>query len=114
MQRKATNKTRGPTAEEIRFGKITKDCDCIVCGSPGPSIVDHCRGSTFRNLKTLIGHWFILPLCPVCDKWHTKGSVRRFENESGNQQAVWWSIHIIKNSVVVPDDVLMAIEDLIY
>lgn len=67
MQRKPTKKSRGPNAAEKRFHAYVKESNCCWCNNPGPSIVDHVKGSTFRHNKVLIGHWFVLPNCQICD-----------------------------------------------
>lgn len=71
MQRKPTKNTRGPNAEEKRFQGWIKEQPCCWCGSESGSIVDHVKGSTFKHNKVLIGHWFVLPNCEVCDKKKT-------------------------------------------
>ena len=81
MQRKATKNTRGPNADEKRFQGWLKDQPCCWCGNDGPSIVDHCRGSTFKHNKVLIGHWFCLPQCVKCDTGKTIHG-KRLGNES--------------------------------
>ena len=67
MQRKPTRNTRGPNAEERRFQGWVKYQPCIWCGNDGGVIVDHVKGATFKNNKVLIGHFFCLPNCEVCD-----------------------------------------------
>jgi hypothetical protein len=67
MQRKPTKNTRGPNTEEKTFQGWVKRQPCIWCGSESGSVVDHVKGSTFKHNKTLIGHWFVLPNCEVCD-----------------------------------------------
>jgi hypothetical protein len=81
MQRKATKNTRGPNADEKRFQGWLKENACVWCGSEGPSIVDHCRGATFKHNKVLIGHWFCLPQCVTCDTQKTIHG-KRLGNES--------------------------------
>lgn len=72
MQRKPTKNTRGPSAAEKRFQGWVKHKPCCWCGSESGSIVDHVKGATFRHNKTLIGHWFVLPNCTVCDDKKTR------------------------------------------
>lgn len=84
MQRKATKQTRGPNAAEKRFQGWLKDHSCVWCGNPGPGIVDHAKGATFRHNKTLVGHWFCLPVCYECDKKKTVGGQRH-----GNEAQAW-------------------------
>jgi len=67
MQRKATKNTRGPNTLEKAFQGWLKERPCGYCGNPGPSIVDHARGATFKHQKTLIGHIFCTPRCERCD-----------------------------------------------
>lgn len=92
MQRKATKNTRGANAEEKRFHAYTKECPCVVCGNPAPSIVHHAMGATYRHNKVLIGHWFVLPLCQTCDDVITYGSRRKFREQFG-LQSEYWQIH---------------------
>jgi len=71
MQRKPTKNTRGPNSAEKQFQSWLKDQCCVWCGSESGSIVDHVRGATFRHNKVLIGHFFCLPNCEICDKKKT-------------------------------------------
>lgn len=89
MQRKPTKNTRGPNADEKRFQAWCKDSDCITCGAPGPSIVHHCEGATFKHNKVLIGHWFCIPLCETCDNVITRGSRKVFRDIYGPQSDYW-------------------------
>lgn len=84
MQRKATKNTRAASAEEKRFQGWLKEHNCAWCGNDGPSIVDHCRGATFKHNKTLIGHWFCLPCCVQCDTQKTIHGKRL-----GNESEMW-------------------------
>jgi hypothetical protein len=114
MQRRATKNTRGPNANEKRFMAYTKECACICCGNPGPSIVHHCEGATFKHNKVLVGHWFVIPLCQTCDDVVTHGSKNAFRDINGSQAGLWF-IHY-ENSLYAclppaPDAVLLAISD---
>ncbi len=84
MRRKPTKNTRGPNAEEKRYQAWLKEQPCAYCGAPGPCIVDHARGATFKHNKVLIGHWFCTSRCLECD---TKKTIHgdRIDNES----SVW-------------------------
>lgn len=109
MQRKPTKNTRGPNADEKRFQGWLKIQDCVWCGNPGPSIVDHARGATFKHNKVLIGHWFCLPDCITCDHEKTVGGKRQ-----GNEAQAWLSMHEAYSAETgrsAPLDVLLAIED---
>jgi len=109
MQRKPTKNTRGPNADEKRFQGWLKFQDCVWCGSPGPGIVDHARGATFKHNKVLVGHWFCLPVCVACDNEKTMGGIRQ-----GNESQAWISCHELYNLETgdfAPDDVVDAIED---
>lgn len=110
MQRKATKNTRAANAEEKRFHALTKESDCIVCGSSAPSIVHHCMGATYKHNKVLIGHWFVLPLCKSCDDVITHGSRRTFKDKFGLQSDYWYTF-VERNEVTVPNDVYSAIMD---
>lgn len=89
MQRKATKNTRGPNADEKKFQAWTKQQPCITCGCPGPSIVHHCEGATFKHNKMLIGHWFVIPVCPECDDVVTTGGRKQFREQFGLQGDLW-------------------------
>ena len=109
MQRKATKKTRGPNADEKRFQGWLKEHSCIWCGNDGPSIVDHCRGSTFRHNKVLIGHYFCLPQCVTCDTQKTIHGKRL-----GNESRKWVELQcalLLTGGASAPDDVWAAIAD---
>lgn len=84
MQRKKSKNTRLANAEEKRFHGWLKEQPCVWCGNEGPSIVDHCRGATFKHNKTLIGHWFCLPCCVPCDTQKTIHGKRL-----GNESEAW-------------------------
>lgn len=110
MQRKATKNTRGPNSDEKAYQAWLKEQPCVNCGAPGPSIVDHCEGSTFRNLKVLIGHWFCICLCPACDEIKTIGNHKRQYEEFGMTNPEMW-VKLIKNypGNPPPFDVVKAI-----
>jgi len=93
MQRKATKNTRAANAEEKAFQAWIKEQDCCGCGRSGPSIGDHCEGSTFKNNKVLVGHWFVIPLCVICDKVKTFGNHRdQFKVLGFKNSAKWCEI----------------------
>lgn len=110
MQRKTTKTTRGSNAIEKRFLSWVKDQDCCCCGETGPSIVDHAYGSTFKHNKILLGHWFLLPLCPACDEVDTQGSRKAFRVKFGSKAGLWLRL-IEKSPVQPPDEVAEAIKD---
>ncbi len=110
MQRKATKTTRGANADEKRFMAITKESDCIVCGSCGPSIVDHVFGATFKHLKVLIGHYYLLPLCEVCDKIKTIDGKAEFVKRFGPFKDLW-KRHVVNTDFSIPYEVSRSIED---
>lgn len=107
MQRRATKNTRGPDAEEKRFQGWVKEQPCCWCGSESGSIVDHVKGATFKHNKELIGHWFVLPNCEVCDKRKT------IEGKKLGDYAKKWemlqSVYIAETDSYVPVDVWRAI-----
>ena len=110
MQRKPTKNTRGPNAEEKRFMVWVKDQPCAVYDIPGPSIVQHCEGATFRHNKVLIGHWFLLPLSVKADDLVTYGNRRWFRQEHGTQSSLW--LKLIESSPFnPPQEVVEAIKD---
>lgn len=107
MQRKATKNTRGPNSDEKYFQGWLKEQDCVWCGCRGPSIVDHCRGSTFKHNKELIGHWFCLPHCVECD---TKKTIHG--KRLGNESEAWKLKHDeYEYKHYIPADVHNSIED---
>jgi len=109
MQRKPTKNTRGPNAAEKRFQGWLKEQPCVWCGMPGPSIVDHARGATFKHNKTLIGHWFCLPACVRCDHEKTVKGKRQ-----GNEVEAWYRLvmgYELETGYRCPDEVVIAILD---
>ena len=106
VQRKATKTTRGPNADEKKYQGWCKEQDCAWCGNPGPSIVDHCRGATFKHNKTLIGHQFCIPQCAICDTQKTIHGKRL-----GNESEKWLELQAEYPGPKAPDDVWLAIED---
>jgi hypothetical protein len=108
MQRKPTRQSRGPNAEEKRFQGFTKEASCIACGNTGPSFVHHCEGATFKHNKILIGHYFVLPLCQLCDDVITRGSKKAFREAFGSQSELW-AKHIESSPFEPPAEVYSAI-----
>jgi len=105
MQRKASKNTRGPNAQEKAFQGWLKEHDCAWCGCEGPSIVDHCRGATFKHKKTLIGHWFCISQCVTCDKSKTIDGKRL-----GNEAEMWEEL-VCEYEKLPPNCVSEAIMD---
>ena len=69
--------------------------------------MDHAKGATFKHNKVLIGHWFCLPVCVICDHEKTIGGKRQ-----GNESEAWLSlIEAYSDEVTPPDDVIAAIKD---
>ena len=110
MNRKPTKNTRGPNADERRFQAWCKEQPCIVTGHPGPSIVHHCEGATFKHNKVLVGHWFVIPLCKEVDDVVTLGSRKKFREIYGPQSELWEQA-IYEYSLGIPKDVYEAIID---
>ena len=111
MQRKPTKNTRGPNADEKKFQGWLKEQPCVWCGNDGPSIVDHCRGATFKNNKVLVGHWFCIPQCVECDTQKTIHGKRL-----GNESETWGHILDVYEKhvalcVVCPDNIVASISD---
>jgi hypothetical protein len=107
VQRKPTKNTRGPNAKEKRFQAFCKEHDCVWCGNPGPSIVDHVKGATKRHNKVLIGHWLVLPNCPICDHKKT------IEGQKLGNYALAWEklVEEYPNANEIPDSVIFSIAD---
>tara|TARA_R110000765_G_scaffold293584_1_gene388969 strand:+ start:27 stop:371 length:345 start_codon:yes stop_codon:yes gene_type:complete len=100
---------RGPNAAEKAFQGWLKERSCAWCGNDGPSIVDHCKGSTFGHNKVHIGHWFCVPQCVECDTEKTIHGKRQ-----GNESQAWLKMafhYSYDRGVAVPYDVEMAIKD---
>jgi len=109
MQRKPTKNTRGPNAAERRFQGWVKQQPCCWCGSESGSIVDHCRGATWKHLKTLCGHWFVIPQCLECD---TKKTIHG--KRCGNESQAWLNIieqYKLEVGEKPPIEVEIAIKD---
>ena len=115
MIRKPSKNTPGPTVDEKGFMSWTKEQPCCICGAPGPSIVDHMYGSTFRHNKVLIGMWALLPYCQEHDAVKTQGSHRAHLKEFGKSQAeIWGEVHQqfeMETKRMVPFHVVAAIMD---
>ena len=113
MQRKPTKNTRGPNNDEKQFAAWCKHRPCIVCGSFGV-VVHHAMGATYKHNKTLVGHWFLLPLCVDCDNVVTYGSRKKFRQLFGKQGHYFalahkdYSLHTGRSA---PLEVLDAIAD---
>jgi hypothetical protein len=91
MQRKPTKNTRGRNAIEKAYQGWLKEQPCAYCGAPGPSIVDHARGATFKHNKTLVGHAFCTSKCQTCDDYKTHGSHNKhFEMTGKTESDAWW------------------------
>lgn len=87
MQRKATKNTRGPSKAEKDFQAWLKEQPCCI-GGVGVTEVHHCKGSTFKHNKVLIGHWFCIPLSKDShDQYHA--STKRFRLQWGLQSDLW-------------------------
>lgn len=111
MKRKATKKsTRAQNADEKRFMLWCVEHDCIECGNYGV-IIDHGEGSAFIHNKVLIGHWYILPLCPDCDSVKTQGSHNAYRERFGRTQAEAWQELILDYPGAIPREVQLSIID---
>jgi len=111
MRRKKSNNRNGRLAnvDEKKFQRWLKEQPCVWCDNPGPSIVDHCRGSTFKHLKVLIGHFFCLPHCVECD---TKKTI--YGKRLGNEAEAWLKMDkkfSIESTCSASDDVFCSIRD---
>ena len=109
MQRKPTKNTRGPNAAEKRFQGWVKQQSCCWCGSESGSIVDHVKGATFRHNKTLIGHWFVLPNCAICDDKKTREGKKL--GDYSKQWAILSGRYIYEKCEDIPDDITHSIFD---
>ena len=113
MQRPISKQSRGANAEEKRYqGWIKESNHCAACKQYKPVICHHCEGSTFRHLKTLIGHFFCIGLCLDCDNVITLGSRRKFREEFGPQSGLWLISHddyVLGGNMGANDEVINAI-----
>jgi hypothetical protein len=113
MQRRATKQSRGANAREREFIATVKQLPCICCDTPGPSIYDHIYGSAkklYNGLERVhVGHYAGIPLCLHCDSIKTRGSRRAFEDQFGQQVALWLRLIEIHN-LEVPENVIAAIQ----
>ena len=109
MQRRATKNTRAANAAEKRFLRWVKEQPCCICDNPGPSIADHCEGSTFRHNKILVGMWYLLPYCYHCDQVKTQGSRRAHFNAFGVTQSTLWLDLVLRYPGEVPPEVIQAV-----
>lgn len=93
MQRRATKQSRAANVDEKKYHQWLKEREiCSACGKHGPVILHHCKGSSFKHNKVLIGHWFVLGLCQQCDDLVTHGSIRRLEESARLSQSQMWNL----------------------
>ena len=90
MQRKATKNTRGRNAAEEHYQNWAKEQRCAFCGMPGPSINDHAEGATFRHNKVLIGHFYVVSKCQICDDAKTFGNYHDHLKQCGITHSDAW------------------------
>ena len=112
MQRRATKNTRGPNADERRFQQWLKQQKCCV-GSNGIVEVHHCKGSTFKHNKVLIGHWFCIPLSQSAHQAYHNGT-KSWRDVYGPQSALWHSealAYMAETGEEIPESVILAIMD---
>lgn len=107
MRRKATKQSRAANADEKAFMRYTKECNCIACGAHGPSEVDHCVGSSAKvkvnYVSVLIGHWWVIPLCPSCHRQKTSAKIM-FINNYGDLKTLW-AIHAAGYNRKIPEEI---------
>lgn len=113
MQRKPSKNRngRGPNAQEKEYQGWLKYQPCVWCVNPAPSIVDHCRGSTFGHNKVHIGHAFCISQCQICDTQKTIYGKRQ-----GNEAQAWLKqvnqFHLEKGiELFFPIEVYQSIEN---
>lgn len=87
MMRKSTKGTRGPNKSEKDFQAWLKRQTCCVTGEYGVQ-VHHCKGATFKHNKTLIGHWFCIPLSEEVHTEYHSGS-KSWRDKYGYQSELW-------------------------
>ena len=112
MRRKASKNTRGPNAYEIAFQGWLKAQECATGGS-GITEVHHCKGSTFKHNKVLVGHWFCIPLSQSSHSAYHNGT--KAWREYYGSQANIWVINLLdyaaETGKTCPDDVYDSIVD---
>ena len=112
MRRKATKTTRGPNEQEKAFQAWLKRQPCAVGGN-GITEVHHCKGSTYKHNKVLIGHWFCIPLSQSAHSAYHNGS-KKWKLMHGLQSNIW-VLHMIdyiaETGIEPPYDVYDAIVD---
>ena len=112
MMRKATKQSPSANADEKAYMRWLKEREiCSACGIDGPVIVHHCKGSSFKHNKQLIGHMFCLGLCQRCDDLVTNGSIKRLEESAGQSQSQMWDRDQSYYDGVIPRDLYDAIWD---
>lgn len=110
MQRRATKQSRGPNAAEKRFLQWLKSRPCVVSGATGVE-VHHCMGSSAKQNKVLIGHWFCLPLSPEMHQSYHAAS-KAWRAEHGSQCDLWANLAIQyerETGEAIPNEVVTAI-----
>jgi hypothetical protein len=110
MQRKATKNTRSRNSAEAAFQLWLKQQPCLL-GGRGITEVHHCKGSTFKHNKVLIGHWFCLNLSQEIHHEYDQGS-KPWRAKYGNQADLWEKIHdryFGETGDRAPDEVVKAI-----
>ena len=112
MQRKATKTTRGANSAEKEFQGWLKNQECCITGEHGVQ-VHHCKGSTFKHNKVLIGHWYCLPLSPDKHAEYHAGT-KSFQAKYGSQAELWLECYHSGwfGDHEPPNDVFLAICDL--
>lgn len=115
MQRPRSKNTRHANSEEKAYHQWVKESNfCCACENHAQVYGHHCMGSTFKHMKTLIGHWFFIGLCQTCDDIVTRGSRRGFTDKLGPQSAMWCESIIryeVETGKTAPSDVRIAIID---
>lgn len=110
MERKVTSTTRGPNKEEKKFQAWLKEQRCCVSGIHYVD-VHHCKGATFKHNKTLIGHWFCIPLCrPMHNLYHREKRV--FHTNYGRQCDLWLKevkMYEMQTGATVPENIKEAV-----
>ena len=107
MKRKATKQSPVANAEEKAYIAWVAEQGCVVCDIR-PVICHPCEGSSFKHKKTLIGHWFVIPLCTYHDAVVTNQSRRAFRNMYGTQASHW---ERLTKDYPVPEEITEAIRD---
>lgn len=112
MQRRRKKGARLANAEEKKFQAYLKEQLCCVTGDYGVD-VHHCKGSTYKHDKVLVGHYFCLPLSPDSHRMYHMEK-HHFIADYGKQGELWAVLadrYTDETGKEIPENVRNAIID---